>query len=59
MLEPAPSLFARVTATFSRQRAERPDERDLMPAAAEAGATAPVAAPDEESSYDIPAFLRR
>ena len=58
-LEPAPSLFARMTATFSRQRAERPDERDLMPAAAEAGATAPVAAPDEELSYDIPAFLRR
>ena len=58
-LEPAPSLFARVTATFSRQRPERPEERDPAPADAETEAAVPLAAADEELGYDIPAFLRR
>jgi cell division protein FtsZ len=57
-LEPAQSLFARVTATF-RQRSDRPEERDPAPAGAETGPPAPLAVADEESSYDIPAFLRR
>ena len=58
-VEPAPSLFARVTATFSRQRPERPEERDPAPVGAETEPAVPLAAADEESSYDIPAFLRR
>jgi cell division protein FtsZ len=57
-LERPPSLFERVTASFGRQRPERPGEQEPTLAAAEAGA-ARVAVPEEDASYDIPAFLRR
>jgi cell division protein FtsZ len=57
-LERPPSLFERVTASFGRQRPERPAEPEPALAATEAGAPR-MAVPEEESSYDIPAFLRR
>jgi len=56
--ERAPSLFERVTASFGRQRPERPGE----PVAALASADVReqhLAVTDEDASYDIPAFLRR
>ena len=56
--ERPPSLLERVTATFGRQRVERPAER--VPALAGADAGEPrVAVSEEDPSYDIPAFLRR
>jgi cell division protein FtsZ len=57
-LERPPSLFERVTASFGRQRPDRPGER----VAALAGADArekQLTVTDEDPSYDIPAFLRR
>jgi len=57
-LERPPSLFERMTASFGRQRQERPGEPE--PAPASAGAAAPrLVASEAEASYDIPAFLRR
>jgi cell division protein FtsZ len=56
--ERPPSLFERVTATFGRQRPERPSER--VPALAGADAAEQrLAVSEEDPSYDIPAFLRR
>ncbi len=57
-LERPPSLFERVTASFGRQRIERPGEQEPVLAGAEAGARR-LAGAEEEASYDIPAFLRR
>ena len=57
-LERPPSLFERVTASFGRQRQERPGEQE--PALASTQAAVPrLAASEEDPSYDIPAFLRR
>jgi hypothetical protein len=57
-LERPPSLFERVTASFGRQRQERPGGPE--PALAGADAAGPhLAASEEDPSYDIPAFLRR
>ncbi len=57
-LERPPSLFERVTASFGRQRPDRPGEQEPALAGAEAGAPH-IAVPEEDPSYDIPAFLRR
>jgi cell division protein FtsZ len=57
-LERPPSLFERVTASFGRQRPERPGEPQPALAASEAVSSRSTVS-DEESSYDIPAFLRR
>jgi cell division protein FtsZ len=57
-LERPPSLFERVTASFGRQRHERPGEQEPALASSEAIAARPVPS-EEEASYDIPAFLRR
>ncbi len=57
-LERPPSLFERVTASFGRQRPERSGEQEPALAGAEAGAPR-LSVPDEDPSYDIPAFLRR
>jgi len=57
-LERAPSLFERVTASFGRQRPERPGEH--APVGAHVESSQPrLAVAEEEQSYDIPAFLRR
>jgi hypothetical protein len=57
-LERPPSLFERVTASFGRQRPERPGDR--VPALASVDAGEPrLAVTEEDPSYDIPAFLRR
>jgi hypothetical protein len=56
--ERPPSLFERVTATFGRQRPERPSERVPALAGADAGEQR-LAVSEEDPSYDIPAFLRR
>ncbi len=57
-LERPPSLFERVTASFGRQRPERSAEEEAALAGAGAG-TPRLAVPEEDPSYDIPAFLRR
>jgi cell division protein FtsZ len=61
-IERSPSLFERVTASFSRQRDEQsaepqeaPEQRTKEPVMA----GEPDRRPDEEEVYDIPAFLRR
>ncbi len=58
-LERPPSLFERMTASFGRQRQDRSGEQQpaLMASAEAAGPR--LAASEEDSSYDIPAFLRR
>jgi hypothetical protein len=56
-LERPPSLFERVTASFGRQRHERPGEDPAL-ASSEAIAARPAPS-EEEASLDIPAFLRR
>jgi len=56
--ERPPSLFERVTATFGRQRPERPSERVPALAGADADEQRPAVS-EEDPSYDIPAFLRR
>jgi cell division protein FtsZ len=56
-LSRAPSLFERVTQSFSRQRQEH---AEASPEPAMAGADAPERpASKEEELYDIPTFLRR
>jgi hypothetical protein len=57
-LERAPSLFERVTASFGRQRVERPGEPMTVGPRAEPGEHR-LAVAEDEPSYDIPAFLRR
>jgi cell division protein FtsZ len=57
-LERPPSLFERVTASFGRQRPERPGEPQPALAATEAVPSRQTVGEDD-SSYDIPAFLRR
>jgi cell division protein FtsZ len=57
-LERPPSLFERVTATFGRQRPDRPGERVTALAGA-AGGERHLAVSEEDPSYEIPAFLRR
>jgi len=61
-VERSPSLFERVTASFSRQRDEQPAERQEAPEERPkepAMVGEPDKRPDEEEVYDIPAFLRR
>jgi cell division protein FtsZ len=57
-LERAPSLFERVTASFGRQRPDRPGER-IAALAGAAGGERHLAVSEEDPSYEIPAFLRR